>query len=178
LPAPQAVTVWTGGALAMPWQLQPSASWLDAQPATGSAKQTVSVQPNTTDLPDGGYPATIGVASTAMVAPPRVDVVYEIGTMTGAEAGATVERARVVDVYPNPASRAVVLRFELDRAGAIMLSIHDVYGRCVRSIPGAAGRAGANAMRMDVSDLPRGVYIIVLQTAAWNAFARITVATR
>jgi hypothetical protein len=176
LPVPQAVALWTGGALVMPWQLQPSASWLDAQPSTGSAKQTVSVQPNTTDLPDGGYPATIGVASTAMVAPPRVDVLYEIGTLDAtAEPPAVADGAELESPYPNPTRGAASVALTIATAGTVRLALYDIYGRRVATLAEGNYPAGRHVVRTDLSTLPPGVYVCVLTARAACATRRVVV---
>ena len=61
-------------------------------------------------------------------------------------------------MYPNPAKSFVTLEFEALQENAL-LQILDINGRRVRTLE---LKAGIETLRIDVSDLPKGVYTIML----------------
>ena len=66
--------------------------------------------------------------------------------------------AREFAMFPNPAKSFVTLEFEaLDEN--ILLQILDINGRRVRTLD---LKAGIETLRIDVSDLPKGVYTVML----------------
>jgi hypothetical protein len=174
LPAAQTVTLWTGGALAMPWQLQPFASWLDVQPLMGSKMQAVSVQPNTTDMQDGVYGAIIDMASAAMISPPRIDVIYEIGMISGTDATEVLPVGIVLEApYPNPAQSAISVAFSIATAGGAQLALYDIYGRRVMLLAEGDFAPGRHTVRAELSALPAGVYVCVLNAGSGCAARRM-----
>ena len=66
--------------------------------------------------------------------------------------------AREFVLYPNPAKSFVNLEFEALQEN-ILLQILDINGRRVRTLD---LKAGIEALRIDVSDLPKGVYTIMI----------------
>ncbi|MCW3122556.1 MAG: hypothetical protein JWQ38_2048 [Flavipsychrobacter sp.] len=68
-------------------------------------------------------------------------------------------------VSPNPATSEVDFSFQLGNAAAASLTISDVTGRTVGTIPAASMKQGANNITFPVSQLTPGMYIARLQTA-------------
>ena len=66
--------------------------------------------------------------------------------------------AREFALYPNPAKRFVTLEFEVLEENTL-LQILDINGRRVRTFD---LKAGQEALRIDLGDLPKGVYTIML----------------
>lgn len=64
--------------------------------------------------------------------------------------------------YPNPASEAVNLEFELELAGQATVRLFDVAGRMVLNQRHGA-TAGANQLRMQLPELPAGIYTAVVE---------------
>ncbi len=68
--------------------------------------------------------------------------------------------------WPNPFNPAVTLAYDLPRAAAVTLRIHDLSGRVVRTlVAGEAQPAGPHARRWDGRDdagrpLPSGSYLV------------------
>ena len=61
-------------------------------------------------------------------------------------------------IYPNPAKNFVTLEFEALQENAL-LQILDINGRRVRTFD---LKAGVETLRIDVSDLPKGIYTVIL----------------
>ena len=73
--------------------------------------------------------------------------------------------ARLLPVFPNPFNPATTIRFELERAGHVRLSIYDVGGREVRTLVAGAVDAGEHAVAWDGADFSSrpaasGVYFV------------------
>ena len=64
-------------------------------------------------------------------------------------------------LYPNPAKRFVNLEFEALKENAL-LQILDINGRRVRTLD---LKAGIETLQIDVSDLPKGIYTVMLGNA-------------
>jgi hypothetical protein len=70
------------------------------------------------------------------------------------------ELIRDIELYPNPAENYVNIRFHSDKIANRMILITDISGReILQAIPYTVS-AGENHLRIDVSTLQRGVYII------------------
>ena len=94
-------------------------------------------------------PRTVTVTSdTAFVA---------IFTASGSSSLQAVN-AREFAIYPNPAKSFVTLEFETLQENTL-LQILDINGRRVRTLD---LKAGVETLRIDVSDLPKGLYTIML----------------
>ena len=69
--------------------------------------------------------------------------------------------AREFAIYPNPAKGFVTLEFETLQENTL-LKILDINGRRVRTVD---LKAGQETLRIDVSDLPKGIYTITIGNA-------------
>jgi hypothetical protein len=71
--------------------------------------------------------------------------------------------------WPNPANPSSRIRFELERAGEVCLSLHDLAGRRLRLLAEGPWAAGGHELRIDGLDdrgvpLSSGVYLIRLES--------------
>ncbi len=64
-----------------------------------------------------------------------------------------------VSIYPNPAKGEVNLNYNLMKSGMANISIADITGRVVFTLNSNAV-LGPNRLKLDVSSLPRGVYLL------------------
>jgi len=69
---------------------------------------------------------------------------------------------------PNPARLGVAFAFSLGQTGSIVLSLHDVAGRRVASVPAGEMSAGSHVVRWDGLDsrggrVPAGLYFATLR---------------
>lgn len=76
-----------------------------------------------------------------------------------------------LSVGPNPFGRATLIRYQLGRAGAVALTIHDVAGKAVRRLARGSQAAGLHYFRWNGRDdvgraLPTGVYFCTLDVGA------------
>lgn len=59
---------------------------------------------------------------------------------------------------PNPTTGNSVVRFVLERAVPLRLSLHDVQGREIRVIAEGSHERGEHSLHVDLGDLPEGLY--------------------
>lgn len=90
-------------------------------------------------------------------------------------AGGPEAAAFALTVGPNPASAAATVRFSLDRGQDVRLALYDVLGREVALVAQGAYGAGEQTARLDVAQLPAGVYVLRLQGEGAAASRQISV---
>lgn len=69
---------------------------------------------------------------------------------------------------PNPTNGRALLRFNLDAAGHVRLSVYDVMGRVVRQVVDRGFAPGEHDLSLDLGDLPSGLnlYRMIVQTGS------------
>ncbi|MBL0176802.1 MAG: T9SS type A sorting domain-containing protein [Ignavibacteria bacterium] len=158
LPAAQELRLWTGGAAAMPWQLQSSTAWIDWQPSSGTDSARVMVVPNTTALPEGSHAGRIDMTAVPGVSPVGVRVVYDITTKTGMDDIAVPLASMLGQNYPNPAGGYTTITATLERQSKARLLLYDAYGRLVAVVHDGELPAGRSSFQIDTRVLPSGMY--------------------
>jgi hypothetical protein len=88
-------------------------------------------------------------------------------------------------VYPNPAAREVVISVGGQRSavsgrrsavgGQVTLKIFDLYGREIMTMMDETKSTGEYSVKMDVSDLPAGVYLVWVQAGGQSAVKKLVV---
>lgn len=82
--------------------------------------------------------------------------------------------ARALSAWPNPFNPRVEIGFALERAGDVLLTVHDAAGRRVDTL--VAGRLEAGAQRVAwraPADLPSGVYLARLLTGSGKSTRKL-----
>ncbi|MCD4734179.1 T9SS type A sorting domain-containing protein [bacterium] len=90
--------------------------------------------------------------------------------------GAVSELA-LSDPYPNPASSALTVSYELTQNGLVELNIYDLSGRLVETLVSGEQTAGRHNVSWDSSTSATGVYLIRLE-AAGEAITKRAVISR
>jgi hypothetical protein len=83
-----------------------------------------------------------------------------------------------VDLHPNPAGDEVIFSVSGRRSavgGQLRLKIYDLFGREVRRLVDEAKSPGEYSARLDVSDLPPGMYLVRLQAGGQSAVKKLVV---
>lgn len=85
------------------------------------------------------------------------------------------------DPRPNPFNPRTEIRFTLERDGIVSLTIHDLAGRCLRTLIDAELAAGAGVIGWDGSDaadrpVPSGLYVARLEAPNGAKAVKVTVA--
>jgi len=81
------------------------------------------------------------------------------------------------DPYPNPASSALTVSYELAVEGAVSMSVYDLSGRLVETLISGEQTAGQHSVNWDSSTSATGVYLIRLE-AAGEAITKRAVISR
>ena len=78
-------------------------------------------------------------------------------------------------LWPNPIAFSTTLKYSLPESGNVTLSLRDVTGREVETIPEGLQAAGDNQLKFDASQLPNGVYLLDLTSGSTVYRGRIVV---
>ena len=80
-----------------------------------------------------------------------------------------------MNLYPNPASEIVDIRFTIYDFRYIRLKMYDIYGKEVRTVSDEMKSAGEYSVKVDVSNLPPGMYVFRLQAGNECAVEKLVV---
>jgi hypothetical protein len=78
-------------------------------------------------------------------------------------------------IYPNPCSDISHFVFRISKSQFVTLKINDLYGREVRTLVDEEKSPGEYTVRMDVSNLPAGVYLVRLQAGEQQVVSKLLV---
>jgi subtilisin family serine protease len=109
-----------------------------------------SIIPHTADPGHADYEQPI-LAYSLLVCPPVANL------LEGNAAG-------LFDIYPNPSSTAMNVRYQIDAPGLSRLELLDLQGRVVNRSPEAQRPTGEHLFQFAVSDLAEGMYFCKLIT--------------
>lgn len=116
-------------------------------------------------------------ASTCYLAGPTLT---PVGDWSGvgyvdAEEGASPTGFTLEEAFPNPFSRQTTVRFSVEQAQPVTLTLYDALGRAVRTLFEGQAEAGAlQSVVLDASDLPSGTYTVRLQGESLSGSTRVT----
>lgn len=103
------------------------------------------------------------------------NVVMETEPTTGLESGAPGDGATLSAAMPNPVRTVTRLTLTLAGPMAIRTRIYDVLGREVLRLQDAPlVHTGPHDLRVDATDLPAGLYVVVVEGEGWTASRRFT----
>ena len=80
-----------------------------------------------------------------------------------------------VNIFPNPASQQITLNYELTKFEAVSIKIYNASGILLRELPAHQQTSGINKMQIDICDLQRGIYFILLAGEDWFARKKLVV---
>jgi photosystem II stability/assembly factor-like uncharacterized protein len=104
-----------------------------------------------------------------------------IFTLRGlSEAGGTrlflSERQPILaSTVPNPAETITTARYELTETGTAQVMLLNTFGQTVKSFTNAGSLPGEYELAIDVSDVPSGVYFLVLQTPKHRKMQQVNI---
>ncbi|MPM27899.1 hypothetical protein SDC9_74414 [bioreactor metagenome] len=78
-------------------------------------------------------------------------------------------------LYPNPATDFVMAEFESDAADLATINITDLSGKLISSTNTTIESAGMQSIRLDVSNLESGLYIVSINIDNKTAFVKLNV---
>ena len=80
-----------------------------------------------------------------------------------------------MQVYPNPATDAIHVKFNLQATDAAVLTITDVTGRAVATINSDQMNVGSNDISYTTANIPSGIYVVKLHSAEGNVSQKVVV---
>ena len=93
-----------------------------------------------------------------------------------ADIGIDAAAALLHAVYPNPAVSAATISYSLPAETRVSLRVLDLLGREVAGVADGMRAAGTHQEKLNVSRLPAGTYLLLLETPAGSATSRLSVA--
>jgi hypothetical protein len=78
-------------------------------------------------------------------------------------------------VAPNPVAENAILQYDILSATAVTISIHDIFGRVIHSVPLGEMQIGSYSTEWSMANLPPGVYFCRLQTTTETLTQRMEV---
>ncbi len=78
-------------------------------------------------------------------------------------------------IYPNPSMDVAEISYTMPNAGSLKISVADISGREVMELLNETVSNGTNTLKFNVSNLPNGVYYIVMNTGTVKLTQRLTV---
>jgi photosystem II stability/assembly factor-like uncharacterized protein len=76
---------------------------------------------------------------------------------------------------PNPAETTTTVRYELTEIGTAQLMLLNTFGQTVKSFANAGSLPGEYELAIDVSNVPSGVYFLVLQTPKYRKIQQVNI---
>jgi|694.fasta_scaffold05876_2 PKD repeat protein len=78
-------------------------------------------------------------------------------------------------IYPNPTSNLVNIDFELAQANTVEVSIMDITGKVVATVPAERFSAGTNSVKIETSNLSEGVYFVRMSSPESSVSSRLVI---
>jgi len=76
--------------------------------------------------------------------------------------------------YPNPFNNRATLRYSLDKASNINISVYDLSGTKVMGVENRYAQSGNHSISFDCTDLPAGAYIVKLTSLGRTSETKLT----
>ncbi|MCW3121423.1 MAG: hypothetical protein JWQ38_915 [Flavipsychrobacter sp.] len=80
-----------------------------------------------------------------------------------------------LQLYPNPVSDELNLKFNLADSKGAFITVTDVMGKVVTTIEGAQMHMGSNELSLPVNRIPAGIYTVQLHTASGSVAKKMVV---
>jgi hypothetical protein len=80
-----------------------------------------------------------------------------------------------IQVYPNPATNAMTMRYTLPASGPVTISLYDITGKLVSTLASGYHRAGAYSYSLLTAhhSLASGAYLVRLDAGSAQAFGKL-----
>lgn len=85
-------------------------------------------------------------------------------------------RFSLYDCYPNPASEFTTIKFRINMANEVVLTLNDSQGRSLRTLLKEHRNEGEHEVRINVADLPTGIYFYQLKTGFYQETKKLIIA--
>jgi len=87
----------------------------------------------------------------------------------------TTEKENNFSVFPNPSSKASVIKYHIKQAGKISISVLDESGRNIQSLLNSELNSGDYSLHWDVSKMAPGIYYVQMNNGLTQSVKKIVV---
>ncbi|CAN5447733.1 hypothetical protein BH10BAC5_BH10BAC5_15170 [soil metagenome] len=107
--------------------------------------------------------------------PHSPDMAGDISVVTGLSniSSSVPENFKLFQNYPNPFNPVTNIKFQIASQGLVKLTIYDIVGNQIRSLVNENMSPGSYSVDFDASEIPSGVYMYRLETAAYSDVKRM-----
>ncbi len=95
--------------------------------------------------------------------------------ISGVSEGFINNRFSLEDCHPNPANEFTVINFKINSTNLVDLVLKDNQGRTLKNILHEERAEGSHSVRVDVTDLPTGIYFYSLKTGFFQDTKKLIV---
>jgi uncharacterized protein (DUF1501 family) len=95
--------------------------------------------------------------------------------ISGVSEGFINNRFSLEDCHPNPANEFTVINFKINSTNLVDLILKDNQGRTLKNILHEERAEGSHSVRVDVTDLPTGIYFYSLKTGFFQDTKKLLV---
>ena len=103
------------------------------------------------------------------------NVTVTINVVAGTTGITEPEAIQAVSVYPNPATDHVTAGFSIDKETSVSISMMNVAGQEVLTLSASVYSTGNHEVALDVTNLPKGIYVVEIQSAGFTAHKKVTI---
>jgi Secretion system C-terminal sorting domain len=140
---------------------------------------TIPISSNFTGTPDSAT-IQLGIA-TMMNSHPNVQSVVYIDNLSFdsiAYLGINESKSQInnLNLYPNPAQTKLTINFQLLQKDKVAISIYDLNGKEVLKLSEQIFDTGSHEIKVDVSNLPNGIYFVNTQCNSSISHSKLMIA--
>jgi hypothetical protein len=95
--------------------------------------------------------------------------------ISGVSEGFINNRFSLEDCHPNPANEFTIINFKINSTNLVDLVLKDNQGRKLKNILHEERAEGSHSVRVDVTDLPTGIYFYSLKTGFFQDTKKLIV---
>jgi len=141
--------------------------------ATGS---DVTFEASTVVILEDGFTVENGGDFTARIVPPNVPAIVQENSAF-AKSDPLISKQPFVEpkIFPNPTKGALTVQFQLAETAAVAVEIVDMFGKSQKRLPVETLNRGQHEWQLDVSNLPAGLYHLILQMGERRLSQKIVV---
>jgi hypothetical protein len=153
------------------WELDFNTSWISITPTQGTVAdgiaQPIQVNFNPQILRDGTYHANLTITNNSLQDSLVIPVTLTT-TLAVSDRPAQVYEYALAQNYPNPFNNSTMFRYELAKAGKVLLRVFNITGQEVATLVNSEQSAGIHVLNADFSRLATGIYLYRLDSGNFH----------
>ena len=77
----------------------------------------------------------------------------------------------IFQAFPNPASSELTIQYQSQKP--VKITLQNLVGKQIAELPAGKGSSGLQRLKVDVSNYPKGVYLLKLETEGQAVFRKL-----